>query len=273
MRIYDEFARYYVEKEKPQTTPKELLADHMLFDLSDLVRINGGPTLNHEIPAYPPYNASLYFFAVDDGAVVIGAYTSVSEATNKPESTNLVVFFRRDKQFESWSEIGVADFTYMEKGLIAKSKGTLHVQCAKNKSIADDSAEKMLVLSATTVIWVSQLLNCKNITTIAHDPMESVKSAVREHWKKKGKQPLQKYYTLSVRVPGVKSSYDHIPPAKDSRLVPLHTCRGHFSTYGLENKLFGKYTGTFWIPAHVRGSINNGVIKKDYRLKSRETKP
>jgi hypothetical protein len=45
----------------------------------------------------------------------------------------------------------------------------------------------------------------------------------------------------------------------------LHICRGHFAHY--EDKgLFGKYKGRFWIPQHVRGSIETGAALKDYQV-------
>jgi hypothetical protein len=47
----------------------------------------------------------------------------------------------------------------------------------------------------------------------------------------------------------------------------LHICRGHFATYSEDRKLFGKYTGTFWIPAHVRGTAEVGLVGKDYAVK------
>ncbi len=47
----------------------------------------------------------------------------------------------------------------------------------------------------------------------------------------------------------------------------LHICRGHFATYSPEHPLFGKFTGTFWKPAHVRGSQEHGIVVKDYVIK------
>lgn len=52
----------------------------------------------------------------------------------------------------------------------------------------------------------------------------------------------------------------------------LHLCRGHYRRYTEESKLFGKHTGIFWIPAHVRGSKDAGEIKKDYRVLSPKEK-
>jgi hypothetical protein len=46
----------------------------------------------------------------------------------------------------------------------------------------------------------------------------------------------------------------------------LHICRGHFAAY--EDKgLFGKYRGRFWIPQHLRGSQEAGLVVKDYTVK------
>ena len=46
----------------------------------------------------------------------------------------------------------------------------------------------------------------------------------------------------------------------------LHICRGHFATYTEDKPLFGKITGTFWKPMHVRGNKKRGEVKKDYAI-------
>lgn len=48
----------------------------------------------------------------------------------------------------------------------------------------------------------------------------------------------------------------------------LHICRGHFATYSEDKPLFGRYSGTFWKPAHVRGNADNGTVYKDYKVKA-----
>lgn len=48
----------------------------------------------------------------------------------------------------------------------------------------------------------------------------------------------------------------------------LHICRGHFQTYTEEKPMFGKYAGTFWVPAHVRGTEDAGKVFKDYAIKT-----
>jgi len=50
-------------------------------------------------------------------------------------------------------------------------------------------------------------------------------------------------------------------PAPSYQLV-----RGHFATYTQERPLFGRYAGTVFIPAHVRGTPEAGIVIKDYAL-------
>ena len=47
---------------------------------------------------------------------------------------------------------------------------------------------------------------------------------------------------------------------------PLTSVRGHTAEYGTngKGKLFGKLTGRFWIPQHIRGSEANGIAEHEY---------
>ena len=80
------------------------------------------------------------------------------------------------------------------------------------------------------------------------------------------KQPKLQYKVLKVYAPGKKIE-DAVPLVSrngNETIMPHHYCRGHFATYTEEKPLFGKYSGKFWIPAHVRGSVKNGAVVKDY---------
>lgn len=56
------------------------------------------------------------------------------------------------------------------------------------------------------------------------------------------------------------------PPAGTA--VPLTTVRGHLARYGVDGRglLFGRIAGTFWIPAHARGSAEYGERQHNYAL-------
>lgn len=75
--------------------------------------------------------------------------------------------------------------------------------------------------------------------------------------------PAVIYRTLAIDPNRTQTIAPHHDP-QGKRETRLHICRGHFATYRDDAPLFGKYVGTFWIPAHVRGSSDVGEVKKDY---------
>lgn len=78
----------------------------------------------------------------------------------------------------------------------------------------------------------------------------------REH----GKLPELFYHTLHLRnTPGEGG---RVSDAESC--VPLHLVRGHFVHYTEAAKMFGKYAGTFWCPAHERGDAKFGEVRKSY---------
>lgn len=107
-----------------------------------------------------------------------------------------------------------------------------------------------------------RLLSCKNIVTA--DASDEYNQP--EKWRRRMKQPKLQYKVLKVYAPGKKIE-DAVPLVSrngNETIMPHHYCRGHFATYTEEKPLFGKYSGKFWIPAHVRGSVKNGAVVKDY---------
>jgi hypothetical protein len=80
---------------------------------------------------------------------------------------------------------------------------------------------------------------------------------------KAGKLPLVKYYTMATKPTSLIQS-DSNPGSKGDKKA-LHFVRGNFARYTEERPLFGSIVGTIWRPAHKRGSLDRGVIKKRYR--------
>lgn len=111
-------------------------------------------------------------------------------------------------------------------------------------------------------------LHCRNVTVRevqeARPPARRKGSRARDAVEPKS----VKYYTLEIgamqevlRAEGRASEV--------GLLRALHICRGHFAHYGEEfgmGKLFGRWEGTFWVPQHLRGTAEAGVVKKDYRI-------
>lgn len=120
-----------------------------------------------------------------------------------------------------------------------------------------------LKFSLLPCLFASSLMHCKNAEMHENVPDQKLS---RAFYRRSGHQ-MTRYYTLTVGPVGSKKSTGsaHNGPkiAKS-----LHICRGHFSTYTEDRPLFGKYSGQFWIPSHVRGTTEVGAIVKDYSVKA-----
>jgi hypothetical protein len=129
----------------------------------------------------------------------------------------------------------------------------------------DEAWETKYLSSTLSVIQCSLLLlNCKNITT------ETIKApeALNKKRRKNGKQEIFDYHVLNVTVPSRKGEYrEKTEPLSHVR---VHLCRGHFKEYTEEHPLFGRLTGLYWWQPHVRGQNKDGIVIKDYKIKTQE---
>lgn len=115
------------------------------------------------------------------------------------------------------------------------------------------------------LIWFAlALLNCKNVETEKHAHDAKLQQARA----RRNKQPLRDFYRLNVRLP--KSAQSRTSGQATGELRPFHTVMGHLADYREGAGLFGKHKGVFWIPAHVRGSKDAGIVNKNYALKGKE---
>lgn len=103
-------------------------------------------------------------------------------------------------------------------------------------------------------------MHCKNILITQYDPHNHPKGRTRH-------ASHIKHYTLEIdpmrKILESKGGASHNGIKK-----ALHICRGHFKTFSEEKPLLGKAAGTFWWADHMRGSIQNGLIDKDYEVKN-----
>lgn len=109
-----------------------------------------------------------------------------------------------------------------------------------------------------------QILSCKNVSLIQSnlEPRTSMIAAKRHG----GKSDDYRYHTLIIRPAGSKGD----SPTINFGIMPHHVCRGHFAEYGEEfgkGLLFGRLSGRFYIPPHLKGDKKNGVVEKDYEIK------
>jgi hypothetical protein len=109
-------------------------------------------------------------------------------------------------------------------------------------------------------------LNLKNGTlapAALHAPPKFAKNYAKRH-----DQELVRYHT--VIVDPNRTTKPTLPGAGTGREMPVHLVRGHFVTYPDEpgKRLFGRYAGTFFREAHVRGSAKEGVSHHDYTVRA-----
>lgn len=106
-------------------------------------------------------------------------------------------------------------------------------------------------------------MHCKNVERREEAPPPKLS----KKWEKKHGRPLVRYHVLDIDpMRKVLSSEGGVET--NGLKKALHICRGHFATYTEDKPLFGRVTGTFWKPQHVRGSAKNGVVVKDYNVKA-----
>lgn len=104
--------------------------------------------------------------------------------------------------------------------------------------------------------------HCKNVDLEPQEPPEKLS---RKHERKHGKA-LSRYHVLQID-PARKLLESEGDIQRSGIKKALHLTRGHFRTYTPDKPLFGKYTGTVWVPQHMRGSKHHGEVKKDYAVK------
>lgn len=120
---------------------------------------------------------------------------------------------------------------------------------------------KFLALGIALTLTAFAFAHCKNVTTKEHEPNPAT---VKSYRKKRRPLPFR-YYTLEIdqsATPKRSGSNSEQPTINR----PKHLCRGHFATYSPERPLFGRVSGTFWIPGHVRGGDASRCVVKDYSV-------
>lgn len=111
------------------------------------------------------------------------------------------------------------------------------------------------------MLMAISFMHCKNVER-QEPPVETLPKA---KWHRRMKVPKLKFYTLQVE-PMKKVLRTEGELETNGLKKALHICRGHFATYTDANPLFGRVTGTFWKPSHVRGALEHGAVVKDYAV-------
>lgn len=121
--------------------------------------------------------------------------------------------------------------------------------------------DPMIPASLAPYFMAISFAHCKNVRVSNHATAPKV-AAKRQ----KAGKPVGVTYKTLVIDPMKEVLRTEGGIEKNGAKKALHICRGHFATYTADKPLFGRVTGTFWKPMHVRGNKARGEVKKDYRV-------
>ena len=115
-----------------------------------------------------------------------------------------------------------------------------------------------VLLAVLPALAAISFMHCKNVALI-DEPLSRQQRRMKErkggiHYKVLDIEPFKKQVRSEMR------------PGESQLQRALHICRGNFATYTEDKPLFGKLTGTYWRPMHVKGNKSRGEIVKDYDI-------
>jgi len=129
-----------------------------------------------------------------------------------------------------------------------------HVPGPKSPKWTEDLAYYYSIVATTAIDFT----HCKNVKTVErqHKSRSSIKA-------KRKREPTFTYRTIELPGNQYASKSESDGGTRD---LALHRVRGHVRTYTEDSPAFGKLAGRFWVPAHIRGSIDSGLVMGDYKI-------
>lgn len=226
-----------------------------IFDISNVVGLVGDYQFWTGIDFLKlPFERTLMWFEFE--GFKCAAYFQELETLHK----TIVMFFVSGK-----------NKTAVVSSMVLKVEGGIFVDAESDKKLTDEALlqdicgyisndiENIMISELVTAI---NLLHCKNVAPVEIAlPDKLVKARSR-----RDKYHVDKTYVLAIEPK--KRKYTTESDEEYEKLAKaFHICRGHRRTYGENSKgLFGRYYGTFWVPAHTRGDKENGKVTKSYKL-------
>jgi len=119
------------------------------------------------------------------------------------------------------------------------------------------------------VMQTISLLNCSNVRLVETGETNNDKNKKQRNAERLA---FVKHYELRVKV-GTKELRINGRSETGEGHTPLHPVRGHFRDYSVGKGLFGKYNfNCVWVPQHVRGRVEDGIVTRDYVLEPSDQK-
>jgi len=211
-----------------------------------------------------PFSNTWFEFSMRAGSktvpIAILSFENFLEAGQVFVSEDLYIYGRTGG-FDIFGSI-VTTYDYEGK-YVSDHRNQCQVADNPNTHITEEEAklrQKWMEQWDGVLILALSFLHCKNVELVKN-PLRAIE--VRER-RKQNKDYFEEFYTL--KIDPMKRILDTDGQAGTKGLkYALHICRGHFKTYDGKG-LFGKYPGTYFWPAHMRGDGKVGKIYKDYTV-------
>lgn len=108
-------------------------------------------------------------------------------------------------------------------------------------------------------LLANTFLHCRGVEIIQETPDQGLSRV----YQRRHQRPLVRFHVLNIRpMQEVIRREGGLESAGLSRA--LHIVRGHFADYREGRGLFGRHHALVWMPAHLKGSIQQGIVTKDY---------
>ncbi len=157
--------------------------------------------------------------------------------------------------------------TWMGDMMQLDERGNWHCHSEESHGYWHEAVQSSAVRALAPFLMAIGFTHCKNVEMV--DAPETPYKVRRKQELKLG-HPLVRVKELIIDPSRVQRRVDRTGMTSRDDMKhqkALHIARGHFAHYTDDRPLFGKYTGTFWRPAHVRGSADVGTVYKDYVVK------
>ena len=115
-----------------------------------------------------------------------------------------------------------------------------------------------LMPAVVVALLAITFIHCRNTRIIENTPSPKLVKATR---RRHGVTPVT-YKTLEIE-PVKKILATEGNAAEVGQQKALHICRGHFKDYR-QHGIFGKNKGLYWWGMHTRGTLDRGLVIKDY---------
>ena len=182
-----------------------------------------------------------------------------------------VLFFRNGKTVPFSPGMDYSAFMFFKRtdgtaALGTSLNGTPEIKCAKlvdSSSTSGGRFDRDMPQLLLPVLFTFALMHCTNVASV---DVPLARRYRRQQARVGNVVDAIRVKTLHLVAFSANGPDEASTRSAEAGYTPLHLVRGHFATYTEDRKLFGKYTGRFWIPQHNRGSAAFGEVKKRYTV-------